>query len=326
MYYIDTKDYTKALEELSNMPDEGKKNKIMLRYASLFINSITKLTIESLMSNFQGIMVEELIPALMSVGNQYRLFANTFVRESALKHNSKLIYDLYIFFLAQSGDIVNDELSEFLEKEEAMHRQGEPLDIDREFALNVFKFFGKRSAATRAYSMLELYEEAVKTAISAGELKLAKEYASEPKDEKLRKKLWQQIAGTVLNPKEGAETQTSFALVSESQGNLVLNDVLHLVSPKIKLKTFRDDILNQVKIYDSKIESFRGRIAEYNESARGIGEQYKLIHSSAVRLPPDKCCDCCEKLLVGPGTFLTFPCLHGFHLVLTCDDVLGMSG
>ncbi len=339
IYYIDNKNYKKALEMLSRMPDEEKKNKMMLRYASLFINNEAMATIESLFESFPNIMVEELIPALMGIDdNRNRICANNFVRQSAQNLNTKLIYNLYVFFLAQSrDDAFRDELDQFLEEQEALRSRGEPLKIDRDFVLNVFQFFGQTRALIRAYALLDMYEDAVKMALDQCEFDLAKNYANMPKSERLRKKLWQYVAAALLDPtpemqaklkakelekepakgpeKKGAEKQTSFALVTESQGNLVLNDVLHFVSPKIKLKTFRDDILSQVRMYDGKIDEFKADIAECNESAKSIADEYKQLHNAKLRIPPDKCCDHCDKVLINSGKFFTFPCLHGFHIV-----------
>eukprot|EP01022_Parablepharisma_sp_SALTPOND_P016123 TRINITY_DN232_c0_g1_i1.p1 TRINITY_DN232_c0_g1~~TRINITY_DN232_c0_g1_i1.p1 ORF type:complete len:1070 (-),score=123.23 TRINITY_DN232_c0_g1_i1:8437-11544(-) len=314
LYFINNRRVKRALEIVSSMPEGTKKNELMTRYASVFMKYETKETIENLISNFPTIDVEALMPALMSTDSEHRLFANTFVRQTIEKTTSnKLLYNLYLFFLSQSDDpAFADELSHFLESQESYQKRNIPLNFDKDFGLNVFKFFGRTTALVRTYAMLELHEEAVLLALAENLFSLAKEYASMPTDPGVCKRLWLDIARAVMG-KESPDMQASFELVKESKGNLVLNDVLQYISPKVKLKTFRDDILSQVNVYDARIGQSQDEIHEYNQISQEVLDQQKDLLNTPIFLPPDKGCDKCEKVLTGSGKFFAFPCFHAFH-------------
>jgi len=319
LHYINNMEIDKALEIIGDMPENRKKNELMIKYVSLFIKFKPKVTIECLISSFSSINPEDLIPALMSTDKDSQDFALNFVRQNLEKANSKLVYDLFLFFLAASENKANkEELESFLESQESFHKRNLPVNFDKDFAVSVFKYFGIYSAVVRVYGMLELYEDAVKVALEKGLFQIAKEYASMPKDAGLRKMLWLQVAGAVMG-KESPDMQTSFALVQDSKGNLVLNDVIPLVSPKVKLKSFRDDIVSQVQLFDAKINQSRKEIDEYNNFSQEIIEEQKVLENIPILLPPDKGCDRCEKIIVNSGKFFAFPCLHAFHRTCLLD-------
>lgn len=297
------------------MKDDEKKNALMLKFASIFMKNEAKSTIESLLTYYQNIDVDALMPALMSIESKYRLLANDFIRQNLDKSKNKLLHNLYLFFLAESiNPSPPDELLDFLGQQESLHKKGLPLNIDKDFALNVLKYFGIAEAQIRVYGMLEFYEEAVRLAIQNNKFDVAKQYAMLPSDDKVKKKLWLDIARAIMTKNIKVEV-TGLEIINESKNNLNLNDVLPFVSPKVKLKVFRHDILTQLENYGNKIDDLRKQMVEYNKNSEEIGEEIKELNGISLVISPDKFCDQCEKILLGSEKFFIFPCRHGFHRV-----------
>jgi hypothetical protein len=162
--------------------------------------------------------------------------------------------------------------------------------------------------------MLEFYEEAVRIAIQGKKFEIAQEYALMPQDEKMKKKLWEEIAKESMSQKNRGES-TGLEIIKKSKGNLSLSDVLRYISPKVKLKVFKDDIIDQLQDYGGKIDELRKQMNEYNKTSEQIGEEIKELGSVPLPISPDKFCDRCEKILLGSEKFYIFPCRHGFHRV-----------
>ncbi len=314
LHYINNRDITKALEVLKRVKGD-KRNELMVKYASVFMKHEPDETLRCLMHSFQDVQVENILPALMSVDSKHRQAANDYIRTCMDGSNSKLLHNLYMFFLAEStSQKSSEELIEFLTQQETLQTRNQPLNIDKDFALNVCKYFKRKEAQIHVYSMLEFYEEAVKLALDTGNLELAKKYAKKPSDEKICKKLWLDIAHVSMAQARQDE-HTGLEIINDSEGHLILNDLLPMISPKVKLKIFRDDILAQLNHYGDRIKKLQGDMEGYNKIADEVMEQMKGLHNCCIDFTSDKFCDHCQKALLGTGKFYVFPCLHAFHRV-----------
>jgi len=334
--YINNRVITKALQVLQEMKDEKKKNALMLKYASFFMKYEPVETFKILKRSFSTIDVEGLLPALMGMDKQNRFYTIEFLRTSMQRSQcSRLVHNLYLYFLAENqmadssildsdstkvmAEDKNDpktlemqqELLDFINQQAALQLRNQPITIDKFFALNVCKHIKNEEAQVRLYGMLEFYEEAVKLALKANKIELAKEYASRPNDEKIKKKLWLTIANVSMQNQE--DMKTGLEIISESKGSLILNDVLSLISPKVKLKAFKDDLLAHLNSYKKKIEDIKTEMNDYKKGADDVTSQIKSLKAIPVEFNSDKFCDYCGKPLLGEGKFYVFQCGHGFH-------------
>lgn len=312
IHYINDNDIRNALKYLVKMKDE-RKNKIMERYASTFIKHETDLTLKYLRKYFPNMQIEELVPALLNVNKEKRGSVNQFLCESMEESNNQIVSNLYLFFLAESGDQKShEELLQFIGKQELLKRRNQPLNIDKDFALNVCKYFKRTEAQIKMYGMLEFYEEAVKLALDSDMTDLAKSYANLPSDSKIRKRLWLSILNNVINAHNGSDS--ILGIIKESRGNLTLGDVFPYISPDVKIGEFSIILLEHLKDHGQKISTLNEEIKEYNINAKDLLGQHKTHQSNLIEFPSDKCCDYCEKLLVNDLKYYVFPCLHGYHM------------
>lgn len=276
---------------------------------------IAKTTIESLTSNFKGVKIDELLLALMSLQTKDRLVAMDFIRNGMERSVNKLLHNLYVFFLAQSEEKKHaDELLGYLDQREQLQKRNQAIYLDRDFALNVCKYFDRTEAQTRIYGMLELYVEAVKLAVKRKNYELAKKYATMPSDLKTQKKLWLEIAKAVLQD-YNADNKSGLDILNESS-ILTLGDLLPFVSAKVKLSTFRTDLLSSLQNYGSKINKIKKDMAELNKCFQDIIDQVQEAKNTFVPVPKEQCCEKCRASILGGEKVYIFSCMHSFHKVL----------
>eukprot|EP01022_Parablepharisma_sp_SALTPOND_P000883 TRINITY_DN105194_c3_g1_i1.p1 TRINITY_DN105194_c3_g1~~TRINITY_DN105194_c3_g1_i1.p1 ORF type:complete len:1042 (-),score=138.06 TRINITY_DN105194_c3_g1_i1:6642-9767(-) len=312
LHHINNRDYKAAIEVVNDVDDEKTKNALMVRYASVFMKHETKMAIDSLSRYYQRINVEDLIASLISIDSKDRIFANSYIKLIMDRANNKLLFNLYLFFLAESRSPEGiEELHSFLDQQEAFHHNSQPLNIDKDFALNVCKHFGLIEAQVKVYGLLDFYEESVKLALKHKRVELAKKYANFPSDEKIRKKLWIEIAKAVMQASE-SDVKAGFDVITESK-ILTLGDVLQFLSPKMKLSAFKDDLVSSLQSYGTKIREIKRQMSDYSKSAEEITMQLKELQNSCIPVPTDQYCDKCKKPLLGNERFYIFPCLHSFH-------------
>lgn len=275
----------------------------------------TQFTIDSLTIYFSQINVDELMPALLSIENKDRLFANNYIKKTMDRSNNKLLYDLYVFFLAEcnSQESLN-ELHTFLDQQEALNKNNQPLNIDKDFVLNVCKYFDRKEAQVRVYGMLGMYEEAVKLALKIPKFDLAKHYASMPCNEKEIKNLWIEIAQAIIET-AGNKIKACFDIINESK-NLTFLDLLKFLPPKEKLNTFHAELKQSLRSNTKKIEDAKQKMEDYNRSAQEVANQLKMLQSSSIPIASNQCCHKCNKQFTEDQKIYAFPCLHVFHQVI----------
>lgn len=68
VHYINKQEHEKALQKVTEIKDEVKRNETMLRYASIFLNKCAKPTIQELQrQQFRKIDIPKLMPAFMNI-------------------------------------------------------------------------------------------------------------------------------------------------------------------------------------------------------------------------------------------------------------------
>ena len=312
VHYINDNDIKSALKYLKNVKDEDK-NRIMIKYASIFMKRDIELTIDCLSSNFPNIKIESLVPALMSFKHKNRGLINDFLSESMKRGKNQILSNIYVFFLAEDSDKKSHKkLLDFISKQELLKKRNRPLDIDKDFALSVCKYFKRTEAQIKIYGILDFYEKAVNLALDNNMIELAKVYANLYNDSKIRRKLWIKILRSTTSKKE--ESYSILNMVEESEGSLTLSDVFPYISSNAKIKEFSKVLLMHLKNHESKISDLDKEIKEYNKSSNELLKEQKEYRSNFIEFSSNKCCDNCEKPLVSDPKYFIFPCLHGFHM------------
>jgi len=312
VHNINKRDYATAIEALNGIKDQKVKNDLMLKYANIFMQHETKFTIDSLSKYYPNINLENLVASIISIDCKDRSLANNYIKSVMERSENKLLYNLHVFFLAenkQPDSLI--ELYEFLDNQKILHRRNLPLNIDTDFVLNVCKHFDLVKAQIKVYGLLDFYEESVNLALRNKMYDLAKEYANLPLDIKLRKKLWTEIAKAKMKDEE-ENVKIGFEIINESK-ILTLGDILPFLSPKMKLSSFKDDLVNSLEAYGKKIKELKVQMAEYSKSSKDITMQLKQMRNSCIAVSTDQYCERCKKLLLGGERFYIFPCLHSFH-------------
>lgn len=312
LHHINNRDFEKALFVLSGIREEAIKYPLMIRYASVFMKHQAKYTIDILLQSFKTINIEELLPSLLTIQTSERFFAVNYIKQIMETSKNKLLHNLYIFFLAQSSEIAGqDELINYLDQQEILQKNNQPIYFDKDFALNVCKYFERHEGQIRVYGMLGLYEEAVKLAIKDKNFAQAKKYANMPADEKLKKKLWLQIAKEAMQ-EYSADKKSGLEIINESQ-SLTLGDVISFVSAKVKLSTFRDDLLSSLKNFGDKIDHLKTEMTDFNKSSQNIMDGLQAGPNTPIAIPGNQYCEKCKGPLLGCDKVYLFPCMHSFH-------------
>ena len=321
LYYLNKHDYKAAIEMVNDIKNNKTKNTLMQRYAATFIKHETQLTIDSLSRYYPTIEPEDIIMSIINVSEEKRSTVNTYIKSIMDRVKSKLIYNLYVFFLAEDGTSKSlKELNEFLEQQETLRRSKQELNVDPGFALVTFKNFGLVEEQIKVYGLIGFYEEAVKLSIQHKKYSLAKEYASLPQDEKLKKELWLLIASVIIKENPG-DVRIGLKVMKESK-ILAFVDILPLLSSKMMLSSFKDDLAISLQSYGERLRELKGQMNDYNKSAEEINTQLKELKNSCIPVPSDQHCDKCKKPLIGNTRFYVFPCLHCFHRDCIIDKML----
>lgn len=314
IHHINNREFKEALDIVSTIKDDTKKNLLMVRYSSFFLMNEAKYAIECLLSSFPTLNANLLTQSLMSVDIANRLYAIDYFKFILKQANDNTLYNLYFFFLCQSNNPkTNEMLLSFLDEQGKLYNQGLPLNVDKEFAMNLLKYFGKIEAQAKMLSIQGLYRAAVKLAIEAGKLDLAKYIAKEPKDAELKKELWLKIIKVAA---EKDPNCIGLEIIEESQNAVLLSDILPFISPSMKIKCLRENILKQLEKNEVKAKELKSLLHNYHLSSEGIREEIEELKCQYTVINPDKYCDHCNTALIGTEKFYVFPCFHVVHRVL----------
>eukprot|EP00826_Nyctotherus_ovalis_P065658 TRINITY_DN9655_c0_g1_i1.p1 TRINITY_DN9655_c0_g1~~TRINITY_DN9655_c0_g1_i1.p1 ORF type:complete len:366 (-),score=100.15 TRINITY_DN9655_c0_g1_i1:168-1265(-) len=313
LHYLNAREPIKALNVLLNIDSEKEKFALISQYGGLFMKYTPRNMIKILSNNFNEATTEKLLPSLMSVEGEDAELALDYIRSIVHRSSSKLLHNLYVFFLARSKK--NDkELVDFLSGQQVLVARNMGAMIDKGFVLNVCKRFENMEAQIQVYGMLEFYEEAVKLALTKSNFELAKKYASMPSDEKMKKKLWLEVVRIMLKDYTAKDNNLA-ELIKESQV-LTIGDLLPFVAPNIRLSAFKSDLLASLENYGHRIKELKADMLKLTKSFNEIDSALQSIAESEVSITGKKHCEVCNSPLLGSDSVFIFPCSHGFHKVI----------
>lgn len=189
---------------------------------------------------------------------------------------------------------------------------------DVKYALRVCIQENKREACVFIYTLLHLYEEAVKLALKV-DLQLAKYCADKAEDEETRKRLWLLIARHLIEvrdewmiegQKEG-DTNAAIGLLQECS-LLKIDDLLPWFPDFVVLDKFKDHIVESLEDYNGRIDELKQEMENYTESAEHIRQEIRGLKTRHGTLQGEQVCELCDQAILS-RVFYLFPCSHAFH-------------
>mgnify|MGYP006094457441 CR=1 FL=1 len=142
VHYINKQEHDKALQKVTEIKDETKRNETMLRYASVFVSKCAKLTIEELRKpQYKKIKIDQLMPAFMNIQIESDMkVALDYITKFCINtrnNKSKTVHNMAFFFHSKIND--PKSMLEFLEREEIKKSKGSPIYFEVDYALNICK-------------------------------------------------------------------------------------------------------------------------------------------------------------------------------------------
>lgn len=188
IHYLSEESYDKALDYLKNVKDTNKSAEVVYKYSHIFFRFQTEKTVSLLTRSIKDFKPIKLMPGLMNIPYEKRIFGIDLLRHCVeeLRSKEKSLHNILIFFYATSPKQKIPELIDLMKKAR--------LDFDLDFGLRLFKNYRIPEAQIIVYGKMYLFAKAVSLALENNKEELAKEYAQKPDYEDERKKLWIEIA------------------------------------------------------------------------------------------------------------------------------------
>mmetsp|Transcript_34578 Transcript_34578/g.52884 ORF Transcript_34578/g.52884 Transcript_34578/m.52884 type:complete len:127 (+) Transcript_34578:1155-1535(+) len=109
VHFINKQQYSTALAKVTEIKDEAKRNDMMLRYASVFLNKCAKETIEELKRpQYKTIEIAKLMPSFMNIcienDKKHALEYLTNFCIGKRSNKSKTVHNMAFFFHSEIND------------------------------------------------------------------------------------------------------------------------------------------------------------------------------------------------------------------------------
>ena len=171
IHYLSEESYDKALDYLKNVKDTNKVAEVVYKYSHIFFRFQTEKTVSLLTRSIKDFKPIKLMPGLMNIPNEKRIFGIDLLRYCVeeLRSKEKSLHNILIFFYATSPKEKIPELIDLMKKGR--------LDFDLDFGLRLFKNYRIPEAQIIVYGKMYLFAKAVSLALENNKEELAKEYA-----------------------------------------------------------------------------------------------------------------------------------------------------
>jgi len=339
-HHIVSQNYKKALEILEMKCRSSRFEDHFYMFAPVLMEHLPKETVNVLMKK-KFLDPGKLIPSLM----RYKMHQNHKDAAASKKHDNYIIEYLHWCIIVNENKdpaIHNLLLSMYAEQDEdekllAM-LETSPHYYDSKYALRICQRHGKTQACVQLFMSMNLLEDAVKLALRANNVELARECADSvhsippvggasggavfsgfsrntEMDEQREKRLWLMIAKYVIESSKNDENNIQKAIAFlETTDVLQLEDILPLFPDFKQIKTYRDIIVKSLEDHKSEIETLKHQMEDANDSSSLIrGDIQNLKHRCVVVDSTGKCCShSCNQPLIAQD-FYMFPCGHKYH-------------
>ena len=105
---------------------------------------------------------------------------------------------------------------------------------------------------------------------------------------------------------------------------LSIDDILHFVSQKVQLSTFKDEISSSLESYGNKIEELKFQMKDFNGYYLDLQKNIQAAKSGWVKVTGNMLCELCKKPLLISKKSSLFNCGHNFHTIclsLMIDEI-----
>jgi len=299
--HIQNREFNKAVEVLKQHP----KPEDIYFFAPTLINRATKSFTELLMK-VKNLDSKKLLPALQKCKQgdsgdsgfvikylEY-LIVDNHNRQPAI-HN--LLASLY-----SQVDYNEDRLLKFIRRQE-----NNPI-FDLKFILRICHHENHHKSCCAIYKILGLHESAVKEALRANDVELAKKIARERDNRTSDKKLWLLIARHVIHL-----NNTNGALEIVRMSDLNIEDILPHLKDFVEMKDFKNDVLKSLENHNKQIERLKQDMVRYTKSADDLRSDIERHTRQPAKVTASNLCDLSDKPILG-HKFLVFPCTHVFRV------------
>lgn len=120
VHYLNKKDFETALHKISEIADQAKRCKTLLKYASVLVKRVPEMTILHLKSTaFKNIQLKDLVPAFMGVEKKDLELAFDYISEyciEKLRCREKTVNNLRFYYYVEREK--SDDLVRFLKIQE----------------------------------------------------------------------------------------------------------------------------------------------------------------------------------------------------------------
>jgi hypothetical protein len=182
--------------------------------------------------------------------------------------------------------------------------------FDLKYALSVCSEKKLHRACVEIYSLMQLYDEAVESALRI-DVDLAKQIADRPEiEDEHRRRLWMRVAEHVI------QTDNDHFKLDDLLREcplLRIDDVLQYLPEVSTIDYFKQAVTESLHEFRQELQSLQEDMNEVSECSDNIQEQLRSLRTGHCVLRAEDCCALCDRQLLG-NEFVAFPCSHWFHL------------
>jgi len=298
--HIQNREFRKAVEVLKQHP----KPEDIYFFAPTLINRATKSFTELLMK-VKNLDSKKLLPALQKTKPGESDFVIKYLEYLIKNQNRQPAIHNLLASLYSQVDHTEDRLLLFIKSQE-----NNPI-FDLKFILRICHHENHPKSCCAIYKILGLHESAVKEALRANDVELAKSIARERDNSDNRtndKKLWLLIARHVIQLND-----TSGALEIVRMSDLNIEDILPHLPDFVEMKDFKNDVLKSLENHNKEIERLKQDMVRYTRSADDLRGDIERQTRQPATCTSSNLCDLSDKPILG-HKFLLFPCTHVFRV------------
>jgi hypothetical protein len=234
------------------------------------------------------------------------------------------VHDLLLLFLARQpavGDFADDALVKHIRNSRY---------YDKHYAVRICAQYSRLHALAELYFQLGDVPSAVQTAlhrIPNRGVEIAKQFihrvnrdlsifegVEDPKNEArlLRVSMWRDVIAFVAKREGGS--RNALLLLSESNDEVNVSDVLPHFSDDVMMLEFREELAENVKKFQQLMTEMETDISKANKCANDLRGDYEKARSDTVRIPASKKCDACGQPALSRTMVIFRTCGHVFHV------------
>uniref|UniRef100_A0A060T7U8 ARAD1C30690p n=1 Tax=Blastobotrys adeninivorans TaxID=409370 RepID=A0A060T7U8_BLAAD len=305
-YWIRMEKWDEALHILRVENDP----RLTYKYSTVLLVNAPRATVDTWM-RISNLDPAKLVPALMTYVSKRRSSGvNQAVRYlkyaiETLDVKDVVVYNTLITIYA--ADSSQDE-SPLLQSLQELSSSGAALDYD--YALRICMQCNRLESSVYIYSVIGMYEEALRLALKRNDNELAASIADKPSnDPELRKTLWLEVAEHMV--KQDGKFETAIDLLNRCE-LLKIEDLLPFFPDFTSISSFKRQVISSLEGYNDSISQLNKEMESSVATSNNLKEEIKKFQRRYMIIEPGEGCAICNFPLA-TRRFYVFPCQHAFH-------------